>query len=185
MSAAGAGRPGVPDSPRMDTGGPTDRVVMDAGELDRFMHEAFGYPMAFTIEHVGTDGIRVRQPTSEANRRPGGTVSGPTLMALADAVSYMSVLSRIGTEALAVTSSLNINFLRRPRLVDLVAEGRLLKLGRTLAVAEVSLYSDTGEPGDLERPVAHATVTYSLALLGRDTVGAGDDGVDSTKGATG
>ena len=138
---------------------------MDAAELDEFMEQAFGYPMSWTIEHVGLDGVRVRQPTSEANRRPGGTVSGPTLMSLTDGVAYLALLSRIGPQALAVTSNLNINFLRRPRLVDVVAEGSLLKLGRTLALAEVTLYSDGGEPDDLERPVAHATVTYSLSLL--------------------
>ena len=78
----------------------------------------------------------------------------------------MVLLSRIGPAALAVTSNLNINFLRRPRLVDLVTEARLLKLGRSLALVEVSLYSDAGGADDLTKPVAHATVTYSLALLG-------------------
>ena len=155
-----------------------DGIVMDAGVLDAFMNEAFGKPLGWTIEKVDLDGLRVRQPTGDGDQRPGGTVSGPTLMSLADGVAYMAVLSRIGPAALAVTSSLNINFLRRPRLVDLVAEGSLLKLGRTLAVAEVSLYSDGGEPSDLERPVAHATITYSLALL----EGAGGDDVDD-KGA--
>ncbi len=150
--------------------GTPDGIVMDAAALDAFMTEAFGRPLGWTIEQVDVDGLRVRQPTGDADKRPGGTVSGPTLMSLADGVAYMAVLSRIGPAALAVTSNLNINFLRRPRLVDLVAEGSLLKLGRTLAVAEVSLYSDGGEPDDLERPVAHATITYSLALLdGADT----------------
>jgi uncharacterized protein (TIGR00369 family) len=140
-------------------------VVMDAEALDRFMADAFGRPMNWTIERVDKDGLRVRQPVDQGDSRPGGTVSGPTLMSLADGVAYMAVLSRIGPEALAVTSNLNINFLRRPRLVDLVVEGSLLKLGRTLAVGEVSLYSDGGDPDDMQRPVAHATVTYSLALL--------------------
>jgi uncharacterized protein (TIGR00369 family) len=146
----------------------TPRIVMDAGALGAFMNEAFGRPLGWTIEKVEVDKVRVRQPTSDADKRPGGTVSGPTLMSLADGVAYMAVLARIGPEALAVTSNLNINFLRRPRLVDLVADGSLLKLGRTLAVTEVSLYSDGGEPDDLERPVAHATITYSLALLDGD-----------------
>lgn len=138
---------------------------MDADELDAFMTEAFGTPMSWTIERLDEDGIRLRQPTSQADVRPGGTVSGPTLMSIADGAAYMVLLSRIGPAALAVTSNLNINFLRRPEVVDLVADASLLKLGRTLAVAEVSLYSDGGRPDDLARPVAHATVTYSLALL--------------------
>jgi uncharacterized protein (TIGR00369 family) len=149
--------------------GVSAEIVMDAEALDRFMADAFGREMSWVIERVGPEGIRVRQGVDEGNLRPGGTVSGPTLMAIADGVAYMVVLSRIGPAALAVTSNLNINFLRRPRLVDLVADGRLLKLGRTLALAEVLLYSDDGSPDALERPVAHATVTYSMALLdGRD-----------------
>jgi acyl-coenzyme A thioesterase PaaI-like protein len=140
-------------------------IQMDADALDRFMFEAFGRPLTWTIERVDLNGIRVRQPTGDADSRPGGTVSGPTLMSLADGVAYMVVLSRIGPAALAVTSNLTINFLRRPRLVDLVCDAQLLKLGRSLAVVDVLLYSDTGEPDALERPIAQATVTYSLALL--------------------
>ena len=158
------------DSPAMGT----PDIVMDEGQLGAFMDDAFGRPLGWTIEKVDLDGIRVRQPTGDDDVRPGGTVSGPTLMSLADGVAYMAVLSRIGPAALAVTSNLNINFLRRPRLVDLVAEGSLLKLGRTLAVTEVSLYSDGGEPDDLDRPVAHATITYSLALLDGDASINGD-----------
>jgi acyl-coenzyme A thioesterase PaaI-like protein len=86
-------------------------------------------------------------------------------MALADGVAYIALLSRIGPAALAVTTNLNINFLRRPRPVDLVADARILKLGRTLALCDVLLYSDGGGPDDLERPVAQSVVTYSMALL--------------------
>ena len=154
------------------TTGAGDGILMDAAALDDFMTAAFGQPLNWNIERLDADGIRVRQPTSTANSRPGGTVSGPTLMSLADGVAYMVLLSRIGPAALAVTSNLNINFLRRPRLVDLVCDARLLKLGRSLVVTEVSLYSDGGAPKDLTDPVAHATVTYSLALLG--------DGADRT-----
>ncbi len=144
-------------------------ILMDADALDQFMFEAFGRPLTWTIERVDLDGIRVRQPTGAGDSRPGGTVSGPTLMSMADGVAYMVVLSRIGPAALAVTSNLTINFLRRPRMVDLVTEARLLKLGRSLAVVDVMMYSDTGEPGALERPVAQATVTDSRAL--RDSPG--------------
>lgn len=147
------------------TVGPGDGILMDASALDEFMTAAFGQPLSWTIEKVDLDGLRVRQPTSTANSRPGGTVSGPTLMSLADGVAYMVLLSRIGPAALAVTSNLNINFLRRPRLVDLVADASILKLGRSLAVTEVAMYSDGGGERDLLDPVAHATITYSLALL--------------------
>jgi len=157
-------------------------LVMDVAALDEFMTAAFGQPLNWTIERLDSDGIRVRQPTSLANARPGGTVSGPTLMAMADGVAYMVLLSRIGPAALAVTSNLNINFLRRPRLVDLVTDARLLKLGRSLAVAEVSLYSDGGGGEDLIEPVAHATVTYSLALLGDDPLGGSAGRADPTGG---
>lgn len=98
-----------------------------------------------------------RVPFREDFLRPGGTVSGPIQMALADLTMYAVVLSLIGRVELAVTTSLNINFLRRPRPADLVAHGRILKLGKRLAVGEVSLYSE----GDAE-PVAHVTATYSI-----------------------
>ena len=149
----------------MTSTGAGDGILMDAEALEEFMTAAFAQPLSWTIERVDLSGIRVRQPTSTANSRPGGTVSGPTLMSLADGVAYMALLSRIRPAALAVTSNLNINFLRRPRLVDLVAEGTILKLGRSLAVTEVSLYSDGGGERDLLDPVAHATITYSLALV--------------------
>ena len=143
----------------------TGQLQMDAAALDEFMQAAFGGRPSWTIERLDTDGMRVRQPTGSGDSRPGGTVSGPTLMTLADAVAYMVVLSHIGPAALAVTSNLTINFLRRPRMVDLVVEGRLLKLGRSLAVVDVLLYSDGGDTEQLGGPVAQATVTYSLALL--------------------
>ncbi len=156
----------APDTPAPETPLPETQILMDAPALDAFMAQAFGQPLNWTIERVDLDGIRVRQPTTQAQSRPGGTVSGPTLMAMADGVAYMALLSRIGPAALAVTSNLNINFLRRPRLVDLVTDARPIKIGRNLAVIEVSLFSDGGQAEDLQKPVAHATVTYSLTLLG-------------------
>ena len=144
-------------------------IVMDAPALHEFMVGAFDRPLTWRIERVDPDGVSVRQPVNGTDLRPGGTVSGPTLMALADGVAYITLLSRIGPAALAVTTNLNINFLRRPRPVDLVAEARIIKLGRTLALCDVQMYSDGGAPGDLDRPVAQATVTYSMALVHRDT----------------
>lgn len=145
----------------------TEGIRMDAAELHDFMAGAFDRPLTWQIERVDADGVRVRQPVERPDLRPGGTVSGPTLMSLADGVAYIAILSRIGPAALAVTTNLNINFLRRPQPVDLVADARILKLGRTLALCEVLLYSDAGEPDDLQRPVAQCVVTYSMALVDR------------------
>ena len=108
-------------------------------------------------EDIGSDFATVRLPFNDSMLRPGGTVSGPTMMALADATMYAVVLGGIGIVKLAVTTSFNINFLHRPSPADLMAEGRLLKLGKRLAVIEVTLHSDGHD-----EPVAHATGTYSI-----------------------
>ncbi len=102
-------------------------------------------------------------PFSGNMLRPGGTVSGPSMMALADAAMYAVVLSMIGHVKLAVTTNFNINFLRKPLPGDLTADGSIIKLGKRLAVIEVTLYSlvENGE-GDSRDPVAHATGTYSI-----------------------
>lgn len=89
--------------------------------------------------------------------RPGGTVAGPALMALADVALYAVVLSLIGRVELAVTTSLNVNFLRKPGPADVLAEARILKLGKRLAIGECAMHSVDGE--DL---VAHVTGTYSI-----------------------
>ncbi len=102
-------------------------------------------------------GVTIRLPVTQAHSRPGGTVAGPTLMAMADAAAWLAILARIGPVALAVTTSLHIDFLRKPALVDLVAEGRLLKLGKQLGVADVGLRSQGHE-----ELVAKAQVTYSI-----------------------
>lgn len=137
-----------------------DALAMSADELLAFMDAAFERELTWRIESLDAGHVTVRQPTSGGDLRPGGTVSGPTLMGLADGAAYLMVLARIGPQALAVTSNLNINFLRRPRPGDLLARATLLKLGRTLALVEVAISSD-GHPD----PMAHAVVTYSLALV--------------------
>ncbi len=132
--------------------------VMTAEELRQFIAKEFPHaPAEVEIEHLDDAMIRVRQRTSERNIRPGGTISGPTLMAMADFGFYLLLLGRLGPVALAVTTNLNINFMRKPEPADLIGEGRLLKLGRTLAVGDFTIWSD----GKAE-PVAHATVTYSI-----------------------
>ena len=94
-------------------------------------------------------------PYSASSLRPGGTIAGPSMMLLADVCMYAVVLSMLGDIRLAVTTSLNINFLRKPANTDLVGRGSIIKLGKRLAVIEVSIYSD-------EDIVAHATGTYSI-----------------------
>src|SRR5437660_8593611 len=133
---------------------------MTAAQLDAFLRtelpQMFDYD-DLTIEHADGRTCRLRQRFRENMLRPGGTVSGPTLMALADCAMYIVLLSAIGPVALAVTTNLSINFLRRgvPDH-DIIAEAKLLKLGKRLAVGEVLLFSASSEP------IAHVTTTYSI-----------------------
>jgi len=107
---------------------------------------------------VGEGAATIRKPIGFEDLRPGGTVAGPVLMAVADVALYMAILGEIGIVPLTVTTSFNINFLRKPAADRAVlGECRLLKCGRTLAVGEVSLYSEGVDP-----PVAHAVGTYSV-----------------------
>ncbi|MDQ3009361.1 MAG: PaaI family thioesterase [Acidobacteriota bacterium] len=133
--------------------------VMNAAELEAFAQAQFPQMegFGFRIEQVEDKFLRIRLLYHARHLRPGGTISGPALMTLADMATYFAVLSMIGPVALAVTTSLNINFLRKPAQVDVIAECRLLKLGSRLAVGQVLMFSD-GE----DEPVAQATVTYSI-----------------------
>ncbi len=109
------------------------------------------------IERLEAGSVRARLPFSEVLLRPGGTICGPALMGLADVTLYGVVLSVVGRLELAVTTDMNVHFLARPAPADVIAEGRLLKLGRRLAVGEVLMHSD-GDP----RPVCHVTGTYAI-----------------------
>ena len=113
----------------------------------------------YEIEEVWHGGCRVRQRHHAQSLRPGGTVSGPIMMALADFTMYLAVLSAIGWVPLAVTTNLTINFLKKPGRQDLLAEARLIKLGKRLAFGEVGIRSDGDD--DL---VAHVTSTYSIPV---------------------
>lgn len=115
--------------------------------------------MGLVVEQIGAGTARVRLPYKPLFVRPGGTVAGPLLMGLADFAVYVAVLSVIGRVELAVTTSLNCNFLRRPKPKDVIGEARMLKVGRRLAYGEVSIFT-AGEEGD--GPVAHVTATYSI-----------------------
>lgn len=114
--------------------------------------------IALSIDHLDAERVLARVPFQAKLVRPGGTLSGPVIMALADAAMYAVVLGRLGRVEMAVTANLNINFLARPAPVDLLAEARILRLSRRQAVCEVSLYS-LGAEDDL---VAHVTGTYAL-----------------------
>lgn len=134
---------------------------MNVAELEQFLRREF--PQAFSGDDITIDSADgatclLRQRYSERMLRPGGTISGPTLMALADFAMYVVLLSAIGPVGLAVTTNLNINFLRKGEPGrDVLAAARLLRLGKRLAVGEVSLLS-----GSAPDPIAHVTATYSI-----------------------
>ena len=130
---------------------------MTADDLNRFLDGAFVGDRSWTVEDVNDLRLIARARADAVTLRPGATVSGPTLMALADGAAYCQILAHIGPVALAVTSSLNISFLRKPERADVVAEATFLKLGRKLAVVDVRIRSE-GSP-DL---VAQAVVTYAI-----------------------
>ena len=135
--------------------------AMTAGEIENLLRREF--PQAFydgcglSLERVGYGAVLVRRQFHEEHLRPGGTISGPTMMELADFAMYVAVFSAIGPQPLAVTTNLSINFLRKPAQADLLAETKLLKIGRRLVVGEVTISSD-----GMDEPVAHVTSTYSI-----------------------
>ena len=135
--------------------------IMTVPELEAFLDREFPQihhgGRSYHVEAVGPLSARLRMDYHERHIRPGGTLSGPAMMALADLALYVAILAHIGPVALAVTTNLSFNFLRKPAQKGLVADCRLLKLGKRRATGEVSLRSD-GET-DL---VCHATGTYAI-----------------------
>jgi uncharacterized protein (TIGR00369 family) len=121
---------------------------------------SWAHEIGMHADWIGEGAAVLRLPYRETMLRPGGVISGPMIMALADASMYAVALSLIGKIKLAVTTSFNINFLYRANPADLLADGRILKLGKRLAVMEVSVHSE-----GREEPVAHATGTYSIPPL--------------------
>jgi uncharacterized protein (TIGR00369 family) len=134
-------------------------LKMTAAELSAFLARDFAQVADdFVVEAATTDELVLRLKVGEGHLRPGGTVSGPTMFALADVAIYLAILSRIGPVALAVTTNASIDFMRKPEAGrDLIARARILKLGRVLAVGDVLIGSDGGEA-----PVARASMTYSI-----------------------
>ena len=134
---------------------------MTVDELCAFLISEFpqmnSHGARFTVEDISGRTVRMRMGFDERMLRPGGTISGPSMFALADIAMYAAVLAQVGPRLLAVTTNLNINFLRKPAPADMIAEATILKLGKRLAVGEIALHSD-GE----EEMAAHATATYSI-----------------------
>ena len=134
-------------------------LAMDAAALQAFLAQDFGQVADdFAVERAGAAGVTLRLRVAARHLRPGGTVSGPAMFGLADVAMYLAILSRIGPVALAVTTNCAIDFMRKPQAgVDLLAEARVLKLGRSLAVGDVMLFSEGAAD-----PVARASLTYAI-----------------------
>lgn len=128
-------------------------------EIQSLTREKLPFALAygFRLEALDSGTATVRAPYSNEFLRPGGTISGPVMMGLADYALYAAVLSCIGIVELAVTTNLNINFLHRPEPGDLLAYARIIKLGKRLAVGEVEMFVE-----GKDELVAHVTATYSI-----------------------
>jgi uncharacterized protein (TIGR00369 family) len=135
--------------------------IMTLDELTAFLDREFPQihlgGRSYLVDEIGPLTARMRMEYHERHLRPGGTISGPAMMALADLALYAAILAHIGPVALAVTTSLNFNFLRKPEPRALIADCRLLKLGKRLAVGDVSICSEGSSD-----VVCHATGTYSI-----------------------
>lgn len=132
-------------------------MAVSKQEMENFFRDEF--PQAeLIIDDLGERSATIRKHIEFQHLRPGGTVSGPVMMELADAALYVTILNEIGLVGLAVTTNLNINFLNKPSAEkDLIAECKLIKVGKTLIIGDVYLYSQGKED-----PVAHAVGTYSI-----------------------
>jgi len=138
------------------------RLQMNAEELAGFLAREFPQVADdYVIEELAESKIRMRLIVGERHLRPGGTVSGPSIFALADVAVYLAILAMIGPQALAVTTSCSMDFMRKPSAdTDIIAECRLLKLGKVLAVGEVLMFSE-----GVDAAVARASLTYSIPPL--------------------
>ncbi len=145
-------------------------LALDRAELTTYLDEVFPQVRNdFVIDALAPMEITMRLKVAERHLRPGGTVSGPSMFALADVTVYALVLSMVGRTALAVTTNCSIDFMRKPENGrDLISRGRLLKLGRVLAVGDVLLYSDGSD-----KPVGRASLTYSIPPAGSAAAQAG------------
>ena len=137
---------------------PAAPLLMTIAEVSAFVTEQFPQSEGMAkVDHIEPGCVVCRRSVTGANLRPGGTVSGPTMMALADTAAYFLVLVSVGPVELAVTSELSIRFLRKPRPTDLIATARTLRLSKRQLVCTIEIHSE-GEPD----PVAHVTATYAI-----------------------
>lgn len=134
-------------------------LKMDRDALTLFLRRDFAQVAEdFAVERADAGGVTLRLRVAERHLRPGGTVSGPSMFGLADVALYLAILSRLGPVSLAVTTNSSMDFMRKPVAGrDVLAEARLLKLGRVLAVGDALLFSE-GEAA----PVARASMTYAI-----------------------
>jgi uncharacterized protein (TIGR00369 family) len=131
--------------------------VLGVAQLQTILQGGFPDSEVPHVEEVTDDHVLVSYSITDRHGRPGGTVAGPVMMSLADTSAWVAIMAQIGPVVLAVTTSLHIDFLRKPQLTDLMAKTTMLKLGKRLAVVDVALFSR----GSTEL-VAKAQVTYSI-----------------------
>ncbi|PWE33067.1 thioesterase [Maritimibacter sp. 55A14] len=133
-------------------------VKMTGAEMEALLVRE--YPQVagdFKVESVSETRLVLRMKVNNSHLRPGGTVSGPSMFTLVDLAMYLATMALIGPKVLAVTTNCSIDFMRKPKLGDLLGEARVLKLGRQLAVGDVVIYSER-----MDKPVARASLTYSI-----------------------
>jgi uncharacterized protein (TIGR00369 family) len=134
------------------------KPLMSKIDLEKFLEKEFPQVSNnFKILNTKPNSLSMLMHISDEHLRPGGTVSGPTMFLLADVSFYLATLSMIGPKSLTVTTNCSINFLRKPNISDLISETRVLKIGKTLSVGDVLIYSN-----GIKEPVAHASLTYSI-----------------------
>ena len=134
------------------------KPLMSKIDLEKFLEKEFPQVSNnFKILNTKPNSLSMLMHISDEHLRPGGTVSGPTMFLLADVSFYLATLSIIGPKSLTVTTNCSINFLRKPNISDLISESRVLKIGKTLSVGDVLIYSK-----GIKEPVAHASLTYSI-----------------------
>ena len=134
------------------------KPLMSKIDLANFLEKEFPQVSNnFKILNTKPNSLSMLMHISDEHLRPGGTVSGPTMFLLADVSFYLATLSIIGPKSLTVTTNCSINFLRKPNISDLISESRVLKIGKTLSVGDVLIYSE-----GIKEPVAHASLTYSI-----------------------
>ena len=134
------------------------KLLMSKIEIEQFLKKEFPQvSQSFKILTLDAGSISMLMNITNEHLRPGGSVSGPTMFLLADVSFYLATLSLIGPKSLTVTTNCSINFLRKPSEENLISETRVLKIGKTLSVGDVLIYSKGNK-----KPVAHASLTYAI-----------------------